>query len=209
VRQRPPLSDKEIEAADKLQSWRLRSMLAVEDMVRAVIQALSDTGRLENTYVVFTSDNGLLMGQHRFVAKKKNVYEETIRVPLMVRGPGVRVGGAGQPVQLIDIAPTLLELAGVPVPDTVDGRSLVPFFSGIVPDSWRTDVLIELSATRAIRTPEWLYAEIGNGDLELYDMNLDPYQLESLHNDVSPAFFAPFRDRIQTLLACRGSSCHE
>jgi arylsulfatase A-like enzyme len=126
----------------------------------------------------------------------------------MVRGPGVRVGVVSQRVQLIDLAPTLLELAGVPVPDSVDGRSLVPFLRGIVPDSWRMDVLIELPSSRAIRTPDWLYAEIGNGELELYDMNLDPYQLESLHNDVSPAFFAPFRDRMQALLACRGSGCH-
>lgn len=209
VRQRAQLTDKEIEALDKLQRWRLRSMLAVEDMVRAVIQALSDTGRLDSSYIVVTSDNGLLMGQHRFVYKKKNVYEETIRVPLMVRGPGVRVGVASQPVQLIDLAPTLLDLAGVPVPDSVDGRSLVPFLRGIVPESWRTDVLIELSSTRAIRTPNWLYAEIGNGDLELYDMNLDPYQLESLHNDVSPAFFAPLRNRMRTLLECQGSGCRQ
>jgi arylsulfatase A-like enzyme len=208
VRQRAPLTEADIEWLDKLQSWRLRSMLAVEDMIRAVIQALSDTGRLDNSYVVVTSDNGLLMGQHRLVHKKRNVYEETIRVPLMVRGPGVRVGAASLPVQLIDLAPTLLDLAGVPVPDSVDGRSLVPFLRGTVPDSWRTDVLIEINDTLAIRTPDWLYAEIGNGDLELYDMRRDPYQLQSLHNDVSPTFFAGFRDRMQALLTCRGSSCH-
>jgi arylsulfatase A-like enzyme len=208
MRQKPQLTDPEIAAADKLQTWRLRSMLAVEDMIREVIQALSVTGRLDNSYVVFTSDNGLLMGQHRRVARKKNVYEETIRVPLMVRGPGVRVGVASHPVQLIDLAPTLLELAGAPVPDSVDGRSLVPFLRGSAPESWRTDVLIHLSSTRAIRTPDWLYAEIGSGDLELYDMRADPYQLESLHDDVSPEFLEPFRTRMRALLECQGSSCH-
>ena len=209
VRQKNLLTDAEIDRLDKLQRWRLRSMLAVEDMITAVIQALSDTGRLDNSYIVFTSDNGLLMGQHRLVHKKRNVYEETIRVPLMVRGPGVRVGVASQPVQLIDLAPTLLDLAGAPVPDSLDGRSLVPFFRGTVPDSWRTDVLIEIGSTLALRTPDWLYAEVGTGELELYDMHLDPYQIESLHNVVDPGFFEPFRERIQALFACRGSGCHQ
>ena len=208
VRQQRPLKDAEIDQLDKLQRWRLRSMLAVEDMIRAVIQALAEAGRLENSYILFTSDNGLLMGQHRLVHKKRNVYEETIRVPLMVRGPGVRASVVNQPVQLIDIAPTLLDLAGAAVPSSVDGRSLTPFLRGSPPSAWRTDVLIEINDTFAIRTPEWLYVENGTGELELYDMVQDPYQVESLHNEVDSEFLRPFQERMQTLLSCSGSSCH-
>jgi N-acetylglucosamine-6-sulfatase len=178
-------------------------------MIAAVIQALSDTGRLANSYIVFTSDNGLLMGQHRLVHRKRNVYEETIRIPLMIRGPGLHVGVVNRPVQLIDLAPTLLELAGAPVPDSVDGRSLIPLLRGTEPASWRSDVLIEINHTLALRTTDWLYAEIGTGELELYDMRLDPYQTESLHRDVDPGFFEPFRERMQALLACRGLGCRE
>jgi arylsulfatase A-like enzyme len=214
VRQKSRFSEGQIDQLDKLQRFRLRSMLAVEDMVDAVIQALAETGRLGSSYIIFTSDNGLLMGQHRLIHRKRNTYEETIRVPLMVRGPGVLVGSSERPVLTIDLAPTLLELAGMQVPESVDGRSFVPLLRGAPPTDWRTEVLIEnygsgggLSA--ALRTPDWLYAEIATSELELYDMRIDPYQVESLHNEVDPAFFEPFSERIRVLLACRGVSCRE
>jgi len=207
VRRRPLLTDAEVDRLDRIQRWRLRSMRAVEDMVDAVIQALAETDRLENTYLIFTSDNGLLMGQHRLPHKKRVVYEESIRIPLMVRGPGVR-GTSDEPVMLMDLAPTLLELAGVPIPEDVDGRSLVPLLRGQqVP--WRADVLVEINNTLALRTPDWLYAELATDELELYDMLADPYQLESLHKDADPAFLEQLSERIQVLLACRGIICRE
>jgi len=212
VRQRSPLSAADIAALDKLQQWRLRSMGAVEDMIDAVLRALAETGRLDRTYLFFTSDNGLLMGQHRLIAKKRNIYEETIRVPLMVRGPGVPVGSVDAPALNIDLAPTLLDLAGAHVPDAVDGRSLAPFLRGNPPATWRTDVLIEnygAGVSLALRTPEWLYAEIDTDELELYDMREDPYQVQSLHRYVDPSFMEPFSRRIQTLFACHGASCRD
>jgi N-acetylglucosamine-6-sulfatase len=205
----PPLSDAEIDAADKLQRWRLRSMRAVEDMVGAVLQALSESGRLESSYVIFTSDNGLLMGQHRIVAGKGNSFEETIRVPLMIRGPGVPGGEVDQPVLNVDLAPTLLELAGLPVPDSVDGRSLVPFLRGRPPTSWRTDVLLDTPNNAGLRTLDWLFVDLDSGEIQLYDMQQDPYQLQSLHDQVDPSFFESFRSRIRTLLVCQGPSCRD
>jgi arylsulfatase A-like enzyme len=203
----PPLTDAQIDGTDKLQRWRLRSMRAVEDMVEAVLQALSETGRLGSSYIVFTSDNGLPMGQHRIVAQKGNDFEETVQVPLMIRGPGVPVGKVDQPVLNVDLAPTLLELAGAPVPDSVDGRSLVPFLRGRPPASWRTDVLLETPGHLGLRTPDWCFVDLDSGEVELYDMQHDPYQLQSLHDQVDPSFFEPFRERIRALLACAGSSC--
>jgi arylsulfatase A-like enzyme len=96
VRQIDYLTDAQIANADRLQQKRLRSLRSVEDMIAAVLQALNETGRLGTTYVLFTSDNGLLMGQHRAVALKGNAYEEAIAVPFLVRGPGVPVGRADQ-----------------------------------------------------------------------------------------------------------------
>jgi N-acetylglucosamine-6-sulfatase len=209
VRQQPLLTKDRIDWLDNLQRRRLRSLLAVEDMVAGVLKALSETGRLDNAYVVFTSDNGLLMGQHRLVHKKRAAYEESIRIPLMVRGPGVRVGSVGQPVQLLDLAPTLLELAGVPAPDSLDGRSLVPFLRGEAPPSWRSDVIVELNDSHALRTPDWLYAELDTEEFELYDMHTDPFQVDSLHRRMDPVLMQELSERIQVMLSCRGASCRE
>ena len=210
VRQTELLTDEAIDRTDHFQRFRLRSLRAVEDMIAGVLQALDETGTLDRTYVFFVSDNGLLMGQHRVVGRKGNPYEETIRVPLMVRGPGVSVGTVDAFVLNVDLAPTLLQLAGASVPDTVDGKSLVPFFSGAPPSSWRKEVLIEnygAGPSYALRTADWLYNHQDTEELELYDMQQDPFQIQSLHRKVEPSFLEPFEQRIKTLLACRGPSC--
>ena len=199
-----------MDECDEFQRWRLRSMRAVEDEIDAVVQALAQTGRMDNTYVFYISDNGILLGQHRAVGRKGNAYEETARVPFLVRGPGVPVGTVSQPVMNIDLAPTLLELAGVPIPESVDGRSLVPFLRGQAPASWRTDVLIEnwgLGPTYALRTPDWTYIHNDTEELELYDMKADPWQTQSLHRKVDPSVLAGFEQKMKAILACRGASC--
>jgi arylsulfatase A-like enzyme len=210
IRQIAPLGGPEIDAADEFWVWRLRCMRAVEEEIDAVIRALTETGRLDSTYIFFTSDNGLLMGQHRAVGRKGNAYEETAHVPFYVRGPGVPVGRIEQPVLNVDLAPTLLELAGAPVPDSVDGRSLAPFLHGTPPTSWRTDVLIEnwgLGPTYALRTPDWEYIHNDTEELELYDMKADPWQMQSLHRKVDPSVLAGFEQKMLGMLACRGVSC--
>ena len=128
----------------------------------------------------FTSDNGLLLGEHRQVDRKANAFEEAILVPLIVRGPGVPAGQrVALPVLNIDLAPTFAELAGVTVPDTVDGRSLVPFLKGNPPDpaKWRTDFLVEHysnGVSASVRNADVLYTDIESGERELYDMNKRP-----------------------------------
>ena len=200
----------EIDEADRLQRFRLRSLRAVEDMIEAVVQALAETGRLEQTYIVFTSDNGLLMGQHRAVGRKANAYEESIGIPLIVRGPGVPAGRTDAFALNIDLAPTLLELAGAPVPESLDGRSLVPFLRGTPPASWRQDVLVEnhgAGPSYSLRTPEWMYNHQDTEEFELYDMRTDPYQLKNLYRTADPALVDSLRKRMATLVACRGASC--
>jgi arylsulfatase A-like enzyme len=210
VRQIGLMTAAEIDEADRLQRFRLRSLRAVEDMIEAVVQALAETGRLEQTYIVFTSDNGLLMGQHRAVGRKANAYEESIGIPLIVRGPGVPAGRTDAFALNIDLAPTLLELAGAPVPESLDGRSLVPFLRGTPPASWRQDVLIEnhgAGLSYSLRTPEWMYNHQDTEELELYDMRADPYQLKNLYRTADPALLDSLRKRMATLVACRGASC--
>ncbi len=213
VQNMPRLTDADIRQADLFQRGRLRSMRAVEDLIEQVLAALAASGKLENTYVFFTSDNGVLMGEHRGVGRKNNHYEESIHVPFMVRGPGVPAGRTlSQPVLNIDLAPTFAELARVPIPDSVDGRSLLPLLRGDAPglERWRSDFLVEhfsSGVTSAVRTPDVLYAELESNETELYDMAKDPYQLESQHRKAERTMLEPVSRRIAALAACRGASC--
>ena len=140
--QREPLTTDEIAALEQQERGRLESLLAVDEAVAGILAALQEAGRLAAAYIVFTSDNGWLMGQHRYVGKGVP-YEEAIRVPMLVRGPGVPAGVTNPSlVANIDLAPTFADLASVPAPDFVDGRSLTEAFAGGA--SGREALLIEI-----------------------------------------------------------------
>jgi N-acetylglucosamine-6-sulfatase len=127
VSDNPPLSQEQNSYMKELYRKRLQSMLAVDDMIGELIKALKESGELDNTYIFFTSDNGFHLGEHRLGAGKWTPYEEDIRIPLIVRGPGVGKGRTlHQMVLNNDLAPTIAELAGADAPSFVDGRSLVP-----------------------------------------------------------------------------------
>jgi N-acetylglucosamine-6-sulfatase len=120
---------------------RLRSMLAVDEMVASLVEELEAAEELDNTYMIFTSDNGWFAGQHRIKEGKDRPYEESARVPLFVRGPGVPVGATVDKLVLnTDFAPTFAELAGSGV--SADGRSLRSLLHGEDPP-WRSAVLLE------------------------------------------------------------------
>ena len=151
VQDNPKLGPDQVAYMEELQRKRLQSMLAVDGMVGNLFDSLRETGELDNTYVFFTSDNGFHMGQHRLGAGKWTAYEEDIRVPLMVYGPGVPEGEKLSHMVLNnDFAPTFADLAGVEPPDFVDGRSLGPLLDGTPtpePD-WRQRFLVEAVAER-------------------------------------------------------------
>ncbi len=105
----------------------LESLLAVDRQVRAIVRALKKAGELEDTYVVFTSDNGYFAGEHRIEYGKLLPYEESSRVPLLIRGPGIPAGSSSEAlVGNIDLAPTITEIAGAEPTLDYDGRSLLP-----------------------------------------------------------------------------------
>jgi N-acetylglucosamine-6-sulfatase len=209
----PLMTDAVIKSADSFQRGRLRTTRGVEDLLEQVLAALVAAGKLDNTYVFFASDNGLLMGEHRAVGRKNNHYEESIHVPLMVRGPGVPAGQVLlHPVLNIDLAPTFAELARIPIPDSVDGRSFAPLLRAGPPglDQWRSDFLVEhfgAGVSSALRTADVLYAELESGERELYDMRKDPYQVDSQHRRVDPSVLEPLSLRIAALAQCRGAGC--
>jgi arylsulfatase A-like enzyme len=129
---------------DALYRKRRLSTLALDDFVESLVRTLRATGELDNTYVFFTSDNGFHQGQHRLKEGKGWLYEEDIRVPLVVRGPGIPAGRKVRQIAAnVDLAPTFADIAGVQPPDFVDGRSLVPLFAGAAPARWRQALLLE------------------------------------------------------------------
>jgi len=153
VRDLPPFTPVETTAIDSLYRKRIRSLQAVDRGVARLVHTLKVTGQLDNTYIVFTSDNGFHLGQHRMPAGKQTPYESDIHVPLLVRGPGVRAGAhearlAGN----TDLAPTFEAMAGVRSPAFTDGRSLLPLLHGHPPARWRQSYLIEhRNETGAVR----------------------------------------------------------
>src|SRR5215212_5315174 len=152
----PSLNPEQIARMEDLYRKRLESMLAVDEMIGRLVDALRESGELENTYLVFTSDNGLHLGQHRLTSGKWTAYEEDIRVPLIVRGPGVPEGRTlGHLVLNNDLAPTFADLGGAETPPFVDGRSLVPLLGDDPPsmEDWRQAFLVEAAASEGRGPP--------------------------------------------------------
>ncbi len=192
---------------------RLESLLAVDDAVASIVTALRAHAELSNTVIVFTSDNGWMQGEHRIPQGKVVPYEESIRVPLMIRGPGFPAGRQVDTIAAnIDLAPTILEVAGASAGLTMDGRSLLPIANST--DRQLRGIVIETGPKQSaawyagLRSARWKYVEHSTGERELYDLNLDPYELTSLHADqryaqVQQALAA----RLATLRTCAGDAC--
>jgi N-acetylglucosamine-6-sulfatase len=195
ISRRPRILATERNAIHELRRTQLASLLAVDEAVAGIVAALRDTGRLSNTLIVFTSDNGQSWGEHRWRGKGLP-YEESIRVPLAVRyDPLVRERRSERRLALnIDLAPTIAELAGVEAA-LHDGESLVPLLTGrSVP--WRRDFLVEhmgapptpaVPSYCAVRSEDRIYVAYGDGAEELYDLAVDPLQLENRADDPTAA----------------------
>ncbi len=148
------------------------------------------------------SDNGHLMGQHRAVGLQgRPPTRSRIGVPLVVRGPGVRVGSVDEPVLNVDLPATLLELAGVDIPDSVEGRSLAPFLRGAPPSSWRTEVLIEnygLALSYGLRTRGLAVQPHGHaGAGAVRHARRSRTSSQSLHRKADPALLDSLEQRIE------------
>lgn len=193
----PLLSADDVLSTDALHERMLESLLAVDEAVATILRALDETGRTNDTLVLFTSDNGLSLGEHRIVGKQCP-YEECMRVPLVVRYPRWTTSARtdARPVANIDLAPTWTELAGTVPATPVDGTSLARLFDGSA--AWRRDLLVESFSLfpptwAAVRDDRYKYVEYLRGgadghEVELYDVAADPSELESRHAD--PAYAA-------------------
>ena len=204
----PLLNDSQVTDVERKYRCELESLLSVDDGVKRVVDALDATGALDNTLIIYTSDNGYFHGEHRIPGDKTRVYEESIRVPLLMRGPGIPQGVTINPLVVnADLAPTIVDAANVHPGQTLDGRSMLPVttYPGVFKNR---ELLIEEPTVKAIRTPRYLYAEYRNGDRELYDLANDPYELQSLDQDPTyDVVGAELANRLHTLQGCAGAGC--
>jgi arylsulfatase A-like enzyme len=213
VQDTPLLTASQIDQIDRWYRKRLASLQAVDEGVAKIVQTLADTGELNNTYIVFTADNGWLQGEHRLALQKTHAYTESSTVPLVIAGPGVKAGGkVTDNTEHLDLTATILDLAGAKAEGhPLDGMSLVPYLSKPRLNLGRA-AFQESSPDDAgyvsVRAGRWKYVEYNNGDRELYDLVADPYQLQSLHEDPSKAeLIARLSALLEGFRTCKGSSC--
>jgi N-acetylglucosamine-6-sulfatase len=212
---------------------RWATLPAVDRGVESIINTLRDTGELDNTYVIFTSDHGYMQGEHRIPQGKMMPYDPSTQVPLLIRGPGIPAGRRTKAlVGNIDMAPSIVQATRAKAGLAMDGRSFLPFARDPRLRSLRP-LLHETTGQgagghtntreggakgqqprvppwRAVRTTRWLYVDYQGGQRELYDLRRDPYQLNSVASDPN------LRQRLRTLRRilgdlsrCRAAECGE
>lgn len=171
----------------------LRSILAVDEGIGKIFDVLEKEGLLENTCIMFGGDNGYLLGEHHR-GDKRVAYDEAMRIPLIMRMPGVVEPGSTveEMVLNIDIAPTLLDLAGVDAPEIMQGKSMVPLFNPDVETPWRDsflftywrDLIPSLPRIVSVRDERYVYSTYPDVDDldELYDLEKDPQEMTNLAN---------------------------
>ncbi|KAJ5335586.1 hypothetical protein N7452_007989 [Penicillium brevicompactum] len=207
IRDLPKQNQSVIEYNDHFYRSRLRALQGVDELVESLVTRLEESGQMDNTYIIYTSDNGFHIGQHRLPPGKTCGFEEDIRVPLFIRGPGVPQGYVQDAVTThIDLAPTLFHLAGIPARDDFDGTAIpitpefeaerhehvtVEFwgdavaegaFSGIGP---KGSTMIPNNTYKSVRLLgegyNLYYSVWCNNEHELYDLQTDPYQIHNLY----------------------------
>ena len=163
----------------------------IDDQVQRILNCLEENGLDKNTIVIFSTDHGDMLGSHRLFNKGFHMYEETHHIPLVIRWNEVTAPGStcNEFVNLVDLMPTFLEIGNAPIPDNLDGRSIVPLLKGDTVDDWNDDVFAEfhgyeptLATVRMVRTDNWKYVYNPYSEDELYDMKSDPHELHNLAN---------------------------
>jgi N-acetylglucosamine-6-sulfatase len=222
VKDLPLLNQTGINNVDARYRARAEALLGVDDLVQNVVSTLQQQGELKNTVLVFTSDNGFFHGEHRVPQGKVRLYEPSIRVPLLIRAPGLPKGvHRRQPVSNVDLAPTILDFAQAKPGRKEDGISLRSIMSdkldwpgrGLDLETYFTPDTTEDPEDpplnyQGVRTDRYLYANYGSGEQELYDLRNDPFELQNAA--LNPAY-SGVKSSLQALLGgmrdCAGRRC--
>lgn len=213
-----PLTAAQRAVLDRRFRERLRSMASFDEMVGAVMDKLAATGAIANTYVMITSDNGYRNGHYGLTAKMGPDHRST-NVPFAIAGPGIAPGQVRQEtISVVDVAPTIYELAEVPVPDDVDGRSFkglllgsgtwsrpayVAHWSSQVP-SFNPTVTVRYEY-RALVGPRWRYIRWWDGFEEYYEN--DPYELTNVAPTLPSSRLLLLRQQVDRRATCAGATC--
>ncbi len=172
------------------------SISYIDECVGRVLAAIRQAGIGADTAFIFTADHADSMGSHKHFEKAGTMYDEVLRVPLIVKMPGAWPGGltVGQFVRLLDLMPTIVELGGAEVPGGIDGRSLLPLLRGRPPADWPDSVYCEhhgevwgYQSQRMVRTRRWKYVYNPHDLDELYDLDSDPAEMRNLIEQASCA----------------------
>lgn len=217
---RKPMGKKKIQRIDRLRQNMLESLLAVDEGIENLVRALGEKGKIDNTVIIFLGgDNGYHLGEHR-LTDKRSPYEESIRTSLVVfdgRNPVKRISNAV--VANVDLAPTILELAGLKPQDKVDGKSFVSIVRGseqpirkyILLQHFYKTITSGSTPFLAVRSDHSIYIRwrgwIRDGE-EYYDLNKDPYQLDNaIANPANQAEIEEMRAALEGLRNCAGETC--
>ncbi len=224
---RPPLKPRQIVRINRVFRRRAQSVQAIDQMIGTIEQTLVADGQAKNTYIVFSSDNGLHTGEYRLMPGKLTAFDTDIHVPLVVVGPGVPAGAKTDAMaENIDLAKTFTAIGGTDLPG--DGHSLLGLFDGSQPSDWRDAALIEHHGSdlsgrdpdyqqppagnprtyEAMRTSTFLYVEYNDGEREFYDLRTDPFELDNLAGSLPSNDLATLHSDLLAMENCHdGASC--
>ena len=220
----PPLTRQRMARIDGAFRRRAQSVQAVDRMIGEIELALTANGLAGDTYLVFSSDNGLHTGEYRLMPGKLTAFDTDIRVPLVVSGPGVRSASTtALPAENVDLASTFAAMGGTTIAG--DGHSLLPLLEGRPASRWRDAVLIEHLGTplsvhdpdyqqpasgspttyEAMRARSFLYVEYADGERELYNLRSDPFELHNVAYRLSASQRAQLHAELRALERCHGA----
>jgi arylsulfatase A-like enzyme len=222
-----PLKPGQIRHIDRAFRRRVQSVQAVDRMIGRVEQTLAADGQAQNTYLVFSSDNGLHTGEYRLMPGKLTAFDTDIHVPLIVVGPGVPAGTTTDGMaENVDLASTFAQIGGSDLPS--DGHSLLPLLDGTQPADWRNAILVEHHGPdldgsdpdfqqpaqgsprtyEAMRTHQFLYVEYNDGEREFYDLRSDPDELDNIAGSLPPSTLAELHTELVGMENCHdGGAC--
>jgi N-acetylglucosamine-6-sulfatase len=236
LRGKSGLAARTVRRLDRTYRRQAEMLLSLDEAIAALVETLRERGELASTYLVFTSDHGLHYGEHRLLRTKLTPYTASARVPLVVRGPDVPKNKMVDALTLLsDIAPTLTNVAGVPAPAFVDGRSLSPWLrhntsrararKQVLLEFWPREgfpvdereepehIEVRVPEYRALRSERYLYTEYryanGTKERELYDLAQDPFELHNVAGTAQASLLRSLSDKLDELQRCRASSCRK